>query len=154
MNTHTIKKIIAGAMLLSFLLGLAVAAKSPTPDSAEIQVSILTYMVTNKPANTSLVYFVELQPDSLEVLKKQCGSAFQIHGTNELQRSTSGFVLRGANAPGVLLYLRPVEAHGDTAQARGVYHYGTPMGMSDSRYKLSRKNGKWHVISCELVFAS
>jgi hypothetical protein len=154
MNAHTIKKIIAGAALLSFLQGDAIAAKSPTPDSTEIQVSILTYMVTNKPTDTSLVYFVELRPDSLEVLKKQCGSAFHIHGTNQLQRSSNGFVLRGTSAPGVLLYLRPVEVHGDTAQARGVYHYGTPIGMSDSRYKLRRKNGKWHVISCEFVCAS
>jgi hypothetical protein len=148
------KTIIAGVVLLGFLRGLANAASSPESDTTDIQISILAYMVTNTPANTSLVYFVELQPDTLELLKKQCGNAFHIHRTNELQRTSNGFALRGANTPGVLLYLRPLEPHGDTAEARGVYDYGTPRGMSDSRYKLRRKTGKWSVISCEFVCAS
>ena len=151
---HWLLRVLLNFALCATFMNLAQAAPTPGFEKNAVEASILAYMVTNKPPGTNYAYFVQLSPENLKLLKQECGTAFHVFGTNDMQSLSEGFLLRGTRQTGLLLFIHSLEIHGDQAEARGVYSWGTQTGMSDSRYKLRRKSGTWHVVSSEIVCAS
>lgn len=129
------------------------SASSSEEDQRDISLAVLAQMITG---NAETIFFVNIPMDSISLLKQRCDNHYNIVSitmadvtyTNKPVNETI-VRLKGTNE-GSILGVKIIKIHRHYAEAFGTFVPGGVM----VRYRLRYRDGAWHVVSVENVFAS